>query len=236
MSGNSISDLDLTQQPDLQQLELANNTLWALNLNNNTNLWSVDITNNYFRIAYIPLPKAGWYEYYYNPQRKIDLFNEVYHTYDVIDLRTQRNRDGVNFVFTWKNTAGKTLKVNEDYSENSGIFAFLKVQEDSVFCEITNSLFPALVLETTRFTVISDTTVDPVVTTEVTLSPNPFSDFLHIKSDKPINKVCIYNYSGAKILEYDAGSKCDVDLPLAELKTGLYLVNMDGNCNTVLKL
>jgi hypothetical protein len=52
-------------------------------------------------MSYLPVRKLQG-RYFYNPQRKIGLAYREYKTFDMIDLRSEVSRDGVNSVFTWK--------------------------------------------------------------------------------------------------------------------------------------
>ena len=236
LSDNKIPSINLTALTDLQQLELANNRLWWIDLNSNAKLWYVDLTQNDFRVNYLPVPKVAWQEYYYNPQRKIGLAYRKYNTFDVIDLSSEVNRDGVNSMFTWKNTSGSILIQDLDYSHSGGKFSFLTVQSDSVFCEITNSLFPNMVLETSKFIVALPTLINNDALINLVVSPNPCSDYLNVKSEKPIHKVEVFNFSGLKLWEYNAHNQLEFSLPMVGLNQGLYLIKVDGQCKSVLKM
>ncbi|MFZ5941169.1 MAG: leucine-rich repeat domain-containing protein [Bacteroidota bacterium] len=235
LSGNRLPSIDLSAQSELMQLELADNLLWWIDLNSNPKLGSIDITNNDLRISYLPVPKTGWWEYYYNPQRKIEFAYKEYNTYDELDLRSEVSRDGVSSVFTWKSINGATLAPDVDYAESNGMFSFLKGQADSVYCEITNSLFPDLVLETSKFKVTGSTGTIEYRESDITISPNPFSDYLNIKSEKPIRKIEVYNYSGIKLMEYSANSQFEIEIPIVELESGFFLINVDGKFQTAVK-
>jgi hypothetical protein len=235
LSGNQIYDIDLSEQIDLQELDLADNLLNYIEFTNNTKLWSINLTNNIFRIALLPLPQAGWSDYQYMPQQKIKLAYKQYVLNDMIDLRSEFSRNGNKSVYTWKNDKGTTLLPNVDYSESSGIFSFIKLQEDSVYCEITNSLLPNFVLETSKFKVITETSIETLNKASFALYPNPFDDRLIIKSEVPINKVEVYTSLGMKVLEYNPKSSFEIELTLQNLKSGLYLMNINGEFKSVLK-
>lgn len=236
LSGNNLLSIDVTAISELQQLELADNRLWYINLNNNPKLWRIDITNNDLRIKYVPVQKTGWSEYLYQPQLKIILAYREYNTYDMIDLSSEVSRDGISSVFTWKNTNGKTLVKNEDYAESTGMFSFIKEQNDSVYCEITNSLFPNLILETSKFKVVSTTGIKTIPKINFTLYPNPFTDYVLIKSEEPINKVEVYNSLGLKLLECSVNSLYEFKLQLGNYKSGLYLIKVNRTFKSVLKI
>lgn len=67
---------------------------------------------------------------------------------DNIDLSAQDNLTGLaaepqKTAYTWK-TATTTLTAGTDYTEQDGVFTFLKDIEEPVFCEMTTAAFPKL--------------------------------------------------------------------------------------------
>ena len=68
LSGNRLTSLDLSGNPDLRLLYLQRNQLSTLDLSNCTKLATVNLSNNLFTFATLPLPQAGWdYTYYRQP-------------------------------------------------------------------------------------------------------------------------------------------------------------------------
>lgn len=63
-------------------------------------------------------------------------------------------------------------------------------------------------------------------TSEVSIYPNPVFDQFFISSEKIINSISIYSITGAKILEYIKIDNNELELSLAELGTGIYLLDV----------
>lgn len=65
MSGNKLTSIDLTNNPDLILLYLQKNRISEIDLSKNLRLASVNLSNNLFTFATLPLPGYGWDYYYY---------------------------------------------------------------------------------------------------------------------------------------------------------------------------
>ena len=69
---------------------------------------------------------------------------------------------------------------------------------------------------------------------EINISPNPFSDFIHIRSNKAINKIIINSLIGKKILINEFNSLTEINIDLNYLKAGVYLVGTIFEDNTII--
>ena len=67
---------------------------------------------------------------------------------------------------------------------------------------------------------------------EVLIYPNPVIDQFFISSEKIIKSISIFNITGAKILEYRNIDKTELELSLAGIRTGIYLVDVQFDDNT----
>lgn len=225
---NLLTDLDVSKSKGLKYFRCIDNKLTSLDLTANDSLLQVKCDSNYLTIASLPLKQARWTTYLYYPQKNIVLSKQEYETYESVDLRSQVSRDGKSSHFTWKTKSGNTLVEGTDYAESSGVFAFLKDQTDSVYCEITNETFPALILETSRFTVLTATSIkESAVKTSV--FPNPFTDILRIESAEPIRKIEIFSISGNRLSELKVTGSRGVSVPVSDLPNGVLILKIKGD-------
>jgi hypothetical protein len=225
---NLLTDLDVSKSTGLKYFRCIDNKLTSLDLTANDSLLQVKCDSNYLTIASLPLKEDRWTTYLYYPQKNIVLSKQEYETYETIDLRSQVSRAGKSSYFTWKTIIGKTLVEGIDYTESSGVFAFLKDQPDSVYCEITNETFPDLVLETSRFTVLTTTSINES-RTKTSVFPNPFTDIVRIESAEPIKQIEIYSVSGQKLYESKVDGLRSVVIPASGLPNGILVLNVKGN-------
>jgi hypothetical protein len=224
---NALTSIDLSKCTGLQYLRCIDNSLTSLDLSANDSLVYVKCDSNFLTIASLPLKANTWTTYRYHPQKHIVLPKRLYDTYEAIDLKNQVARAGKSSTFTWKTTSGNTLVEGIDYAENSGVFAFLNDQTDSIYCEITNETFPNLVLETSRFTVLTATSIkESAVKTSV--FPNPFTDILRIESVEPIKQIEVFSASGVKLFESNVSGLRSVSIPANSLPKGILVINIKG--------
>jgi len=62
--------------------------------------------------------------------------------------------------------------------------------------------------------------------------PNPTNDFINIRTEKSISKICIYNRYGSNILSFD---NYDRELNVSQLKPGLYYIRVTTDNNSYTK-
>ena len=60
---------------------------------------------------------------------------------------------------------------------------------------------------------------------DINISPNPFSDFIHIKSNNAIKKIIINSLVGQNILTKETHLSTEISIDLHYLKAGIYLVS-----------
>ena len=224
---NLLSDIDVSKSTGLQYFRCIDNNLTSLDLSANTALIQVKCDSNYLTIASLPLKESSWTTYLYAPQKRIMLSKLQFDTYEAIDLKNQVSRAGKSSVFTWKTNNGITLTKGTDYTESSGVFAFLKSQTDSIYCEITNEMFPDLILETSRFAVLSPTSINEYGL-KTSVYPNPFTDILQIESAQPIKYIEIFSITGEKLFESEVNGLRSAAIPASMLPKGIYILNVKG--------
>jgi Secretion system C-terminal sorting domain len=224
---NLLTGIDVSKSTGLKYFRCIDNKLTTLDLSANDSLVHVKCDSNYLTIASLPLKAERWTTYLYYPQKNIVLPKLQYTPYETIDLRSQVSRAGKNSLFRWMTKSGKTLAEGVDFVESSGIFTFLKDQADSIYCEITNETFPGLVLETSRFNVLSTTSIKET-SLETLVFPNPCTDVVSIKSAEPIKHVDVYTVTGNKLYESDIkGLRC-VEISLSNLPSGILMIGIKG--------
>lgn len=156
LSGNDLTSVDLTKNSYITNLKLRNNKLQSVNLDNCTQLYSVDLTFNDMDFATLPLPKNTWGEYFYDQNAlKVDRSVAVN---TPIDLSSRVLRDGTT------TTATVFRKVYDDepevldaslYTYADGRITFHQAMADSVYVQFSNDAFTDYQLRTTPFMVKS---------------------------------------------------------------------------------
>lgn len=145
-----------------------------------------------------------------------------------IDLSSQLTINDNTTSYIWKTKGGTTLEAGTDYSITNGVTTFLKVQTDSIYCQMINATFPELTLNTTNVKV----TQFPVSVNETSLIiniyPNPVKESLNIEFKENIAKVEIYSIIGAKIYEKAGDNSLNMAIPTTELPKGLLIVKVYG--------
>lgn len=157
-SGNKLTSLDLTQNVQLVNLGLANNLLSSLDLSNCGTLYSVDIRNNCFSYASLPEPGDTWGEYYYS-QRPLTV-DRSYPVGTTIDFASQVLRENTEttakiYVVDKNNPYSQSELETSAYRYDNGKLTLLQATTDSVYVSFSNTLFPEYPLTTGNFMVKS---------------------------------------------------------------------------------
>jgi Leucine-rich repeat (LRR) protein len=178
---NKIKILDVSKNTALDNLQCGNNELTALDVSNNTKLGifycndnqltTLKISNNapfnsgfvcsynQLNFSTIPIPKASWPNYYYDNQKPVAIVKSLAYG-AMLDLSSQLTINGNTTIYKWRTKGGTTLAEGTDYTLTGGKTVFLKGQNDSVYCEMTNATFPAFTagtpLKTTYTKILKD--------------------------------------------------------------------------------
>ncbi len=168
-NNNNLSNLDLSLNITLDYLNCNNNLLNQLDVSNNNALSMLYFSYNNLTFASMPVQHPTCWTYRYAPQNPIPIIKTL-STGEMLDLGYLFNVSGINTIFTWKTRTGKTLVQGIDYEIDNGKTIFLRPRSDSVYCEMTNSVFPDFagpdVLKTTNMQVTGQET--PAITMETT--------------------------------------------------------------------
>jgi len=165
---NLLTTLNLSKNKELKMLFCNNNQIATLDVLNNTALTDLSCDQNQLTIGTLPIKQSTWTSYTYSPQKALKLPKKNYTISETLDLSNQLTASGNTTTYAWKTKGGTALVLGVDYAETNGVFTFLKVQADSVFCQMTNATFPDLTLSTETIAVsytISITTTTAVGTT-----------------------------------------------------------------------
>ncbi len=153
-SDNGLTSFDVSGNTALWYLDCSDNELTFLDVSGCTSLCTLDCPGNRLTFASLPLPD-GISNYDYEPQKPLPIgsggkisINEN------IDLSQEAVIDGVDTIFTW---------YDQDEEERTpthgqgGVFSFDEsFLGESIYCLMTNTKFPDLVLETFEVEVVSE--------------------------------------------------------------------------------
>jgi Leucine-rich repeat (LRR) protein len=195
-SYNNLTSLDISAYSTLTKLNCNYNRLTSLKVNTNTNL-KLSCTNN--RFGFNNLPVGTFALYTYAPQAPMSIINSTA-LYDAMDLSSQALVQGFSTVYKLKTSIGITLTEGTDYSITSGKIVFLKIPADSVYCEMTNTKYPAFtganVLRTTNVKVKQA----PVITM---VSANAVgSEFTFIIGTNALNALIMIDYGDGTLVPF----------------------------------
>lgn len=161
-NNNLLTSIDVSEATGLSTgtLFLTNNELTELKY---AKLKTVNVSNNKFTIA--SLPTANITTLTYAPQKDMEI-GDINGT---IDLSAQTNVQGITTepqptTFTWCTESGATLEAGTDYTENDGVFTFLKTPAEKVYCTMATAAFPLFkgsnIFKTTLATVTVSTGIE----------------------------------------------------------------------------
>lgn len=147
-SGNQLTTLDISANIQLSILFCSNNRLSTVKVGESQTLMMVECENNI--LDYMELSKLRPSDRFgYSPQSAF----EVNPIGAVVNLSRQdsvkdRYDASQKTIFTWKTVQGALLVEGEDFSREGAVFTFLKIPSSAVFCQMTNPVYPGLVLRT----------------------------------------------------------------------------------------
>ncbi|MHC1702540.1 MAG: T9SS type A sorting domain-containing protein [Tenuifilaceae bacterium] len=182
LGGNKISILDVSTLTKLITLDCKYNRITSLDLNNCTSLRYIDCSSNKLTFTSLPLIKAEWITYTYSPQLKLPLPKKNYTLNEEIDLSSQLTINSVTTNYKWKTKSGVTLTAGTDYTESNGKFNFLNAVNDSIYCEMTNAIFPNLTLNSTAI----ELPQEPILTMNTTTTIGSSFSFIIRASEENI--------------------------------------------------
>lgn len=222
---NQLTVLDLTNNTKLTDLDCRANQLTALDVSKNTALTKLLCNYNKFTFATLPI-KANGFDYIYSPQNAVNLAKKQYGLTETVDLSSELTINGNTTNYIWKTKAGTTLTAGTDYNVTNGITTFLKVQTDSVYCEMTNATFRDLTLTTSNIKVSEYPLFVGHNEVAIKIHPNPATENFTIKMAEEIVRVEVYTITGVKVFENGLYSSTTVNVPLTNMPKGALLIKV----------
>lgn len=153
---NDLTSIDISKLTKLQSLYLQNNKLTALNIDNNLDLFNVDIMNNNMPLSAIPAPRINFTEYYYS-QRPFPT-NSSYPAGATIDFSKMALRSGsVTSAVLYgvnRENPGVATAIEESlykWDSTTGILTLNQSYADSVYVSFTNPDLPDAVFTSEKF-------------------------------------------------------------------------------------
>ncbi len=221
---NQLTALDVTNNTRLRSLSCGRNQLTALDGTNNTALAQLNCFSNKLTFATLPNKQATWDQYLYSPQDAVKLTKTQYDLTETVDLSSELSVNGKTTNYIWKTKGGVTLTAGRDYNVINGITTFLKVQSDSVYCQMTNATFPYLTLNTTNIKVSEHPLSVGDNEIAIKIYPNPATENFTIKMAEEIVRVEVYTITGVKVFDNGLYSSTTVTVPLTSMPKGALLI------------
>lgn len=232
LNNNKLTSLDVTALPKLGTLMCLGNELTELKADNVTK--SLNCSNNNLTLATLPVPGAKTFTYV--PQKAMGIAESI-GVGETLDLSAQTNIQGLATepkatVYTWKTTDGTVLVSGEDYTEEDGVFTFLKAQENPVYCEMTTEAFP-------KFTGVNAfKTTEIMVAKGDGLAETGKASVKVLSADGAVkvtglvqgDDITVCNVAGVRMAQVRAAG-ASVELPLS---AGVYVVSVNGRAHKVL--
>lgn len=176
LSGNRLTELDLSNNHDLILLYLQKNQLSELDLSGCTRLASVNLSNNLFTFATLPIPQYGWdYVYYRSPLpcyfkyrvgEEIDFASSVIRA-PYVDAQGNTITPVTDARVFTTSRLGTPEMIDPDsdiYTYADGKIVFHQALQDSVFIRFYNSIFNDWDLDTQSFMIKTDEDYDAPAT------------------------------------------------------------------------
>ncbi len=156
LRNNKLTCLFVDPELPLKEFNCADNLLTSLYANPNAAFQNFSCSNNHLDFSSLPIPQPAWMHYEYAPQRPLYIVSDTSEGSET-DLSDQYLVNDQQTSFSWKRKNGTDLLEQADYVIANGITTFVSDPEDSVYCSMTNPIFPALasdeVLKTCRISI-----------------------------------------------------------------------------------
>lgn len=165
ISNNQLSALDLSFGDYVESIDISNNLFTDINLGYCACLKSFKASNN--QLLSIIMPEVNVLEYFACDNNKFTLATlptrgnipedsfiyapqadyQIATKGPCTDLSSQNIINGVQTTFTWKDNNGRVLTEGIDYSITNGLTRFINTNAGTIYCEMSNSKFPAFIGE-----------------------------------------------------------------------------------------
>jgi Leucine-rich repeat (LRR) protein len=141
-NNNKLETVEVGTCKHLNYLMLNNNNLSALDLSYNGELQMLSVSDNYFDFNTLPAVPSTCYTYIYSPQKPIQISPNG----RTVDLSSLYSVHDTLTTYYWmrKDASGTAIQLDEgtDYTIKNGVTTFLTTPTDSVYCDMTNAVWP----------------------------------------------------------------------------------------------
>lgn len=196
ISGNQLTTLDVNYSTQLTALNAANNMLVSVTLPTEHHLTTLNLEGNALDFNTLPAV-TGISQYTYAPQRDVTISKQG----PGVDLSYYMYDDKTTYAWTKE---GTTLTSGTHYSEDGGKFVFdPSLIGSTLTCQMSNSHYPGLTINTSQFTVLGMPTNQ--IASFTTLESQ--TGTLTLRSQSDGNTICIdWNGDGSGLEYYNAGT------------------------------
>ena len=227
LNNNQLTTLDVTGCDALESLFCMSNQLTSLYADNVTK--SVNCSKNNFTLATLPALPCKTYNY--APQNAMPIAESIA-IGKALDLSTQNNITGLagepqTTTYTWYTQNGEVLDPATYYTEKDGVFTFIAVPAQPVYCVMESNAFPKFsgsnTFKTTEITVtqkgdgVTERNTDQV-------SIKIYKGYVALQQ-LPLNAdITVSNISG-QVLSHKICRSNEMQL---NLHPGLYIISING--------
>ena len=143
---NQLTALDVSKNTALAELWCKSNNLTTLDVSKNTALTDLDCHNNNLKFSTMKISSPEPVDFSYSPQADVEIAASV-KANETIDLSSEYDINGYKTTYKWFDSSYK--EVTPTKSEN-GMFTFGDgFVGKTLYCTMTNALYPDLTLKTT---------------------------------------------------------------------------------------
>ena len=221
---NDIESLNFNTNTLLNTVDCSGNKLSQLDVSSNSLLRDLECGNNRFTLATLPV-LSSYSTYGYENQQPLAIAKDMAIAQN-IDLSDQDDINGESTSYVWKLKDGTLLSAGTDFTVLSGQTTFHRVPSDSVYCEMTNPIFPALTgdlaYKTTCTKIQVATALESIDESVVRVWGG--NQYISVEMDLSA-QVTVYNTSGQVIgSEYVPDGSANIVVP----HNGVYIVLVEG--------
>ncbi|WP_128331271.1 thiol protease/hemagglutinin PrtT [Apibacter sp. HY039] len=218
---NNMTEVTVNNCTAVNTLLVHFNRLEKINVTNWNSVTTLYVYNNKFRFSTLPLKSIA--KYSYDAQARIE--DGTISAGKTIDLSSEYSVDNTLTQYKWYN--GST-EISLASNGNGKFIADPKYVNTTLTCKMTNLKFPRFTLEYTIY-INNPTTLysSDIVSSDISIYPNPVIDILHFDTFNEIQSIEIYNFDG-KLIKQEKNIKNNrIDVRL--LSSGIYLLTIKTN-------
>lgn len=220
---NEITTLDVSNNSALEYFNCYRNNLTSIDVSNNPNLNRFECGSNNMTFSSLPQEGLSLEYFFYSPQSDIPIDNAI-QLNGPVDLSAESDVNGNITSFVWKDESDNILVEGTDYTIANGVTRFLQPQQEKVYCEMTNPLFPSLTLKSTLADVVSSPTGLAELNDD-DIRINSVNKTIFIDTKKK-GLLTVVDLSGRVIVQENINSGI-TEIPV--INNGVYIVSVSRN-------